>query len=179
MKFVYDYLPFIWARKNVEMPGRIIIIKMIGDIFYKYYSKYSSAFAFGLKRSTIYAIIVWLKIRVATVGLFCWNIWKHILKSTVAFLNLSNCQGQADICENWNWHFLSKFIDDIKTKTVFLLFLYNILPYIMASSFQHLKAPSCEGDDGHWTSLVPYRRPIAAVRRGRVGELKLSPSCHF
>ena len=62
------------------------------------------------------------------VGLFCWNIWKHILKSTVAFLNLSNCQGQADICENWNWHFLSKFIDDIKTKTVFLLFLYNILP---------------------------------------------------
>ena len=76
------------------------------------------------------------------VGLFCWNIWKHILKSTVAFLNLSNCQGQADICENWNWHFLSKFIDDIKTKTVFLLFLYNILPYIMASSFQHLKALS-------------------------------------
>ena len=85
-------------------------------------------FAVGLKRSTIYAIIVWLKIRVATVGLFCWNIWRHILKSTVAFLNLSNCQGQADICGNWNWHFLSKFIDDIKTKTVFLLFLYNILP---------------------------------------------------
>ena len=110
------------------------------------------------------------------VGLFCWNIWKHILKSTVAFLNLSNCQGQAEICGNWNWHFLSKFIDDIKTKTVFLLFLYNILPY---NGFQHLKAPSCGGDDGHWTSLVPYRRPIAAVRRGSVGELKLSPSCHF
>ena len=58
------------------------------------------------------------------VGLFCWNIWKHILKSTVAFLNLSNCQGQAEICGNWNWHFLSKIIDDIKTKTK-LFFYYS------------------------------------------------------
>ena len=79
------------------------------------------------------------------VGLFCWNIWKHILKSTVAFLNLSNCQGQADICENWNWHFLSKFIDDIKTKTVFLFIplqyptLYNGFQLPASQSSQFVK----------------------------------------
>ena len=144
MKFLYDYLPFIWARKNVEMLGSIRIIKMNWDIFCKYYLLFQvfiSPLPLVLKDQLSMQLLCDLRSELP-VGLFCWNIWKHILKSTVAFLNLSNCQGQADICENWNWHFLSKFIDDIKTKTVLLLFLYNILPYIMASSFQHLKALS-------------------------------------
>ena len=122
MKFVYDYLPFIWARKNVEMLGSIRIIKMNWDIFCKYYLLFQvfiSPLPLVLKDQLSMQLLCDWRSELP-VGLFCWNIWKHILKSTVAFLNLSNCQGQADICENWNWHFLSKFIDDIKTKTVFL-----------------------------------------------------------